>query len=143
MRQMRISLYIFCALFLTAPIYALTTKSDDENKDGIPDRWFTMNGSVVIDFQSDRNFDGQVDQKTEYSARGEVKYEEYDFNYDGAMDDFYHYNELGELIRREIDSDYDTKVDLWVYLSDGIYVKKVERDTDNDGKADWTKEYGR
>jgi hypothetical protein len=133
---------VICGSFLILPLPGLTTRSEDENEDGIPDRWFTMNGSMVVDYTADRNFDGEVDQKTHYSDIGEVAYEEFDFNFDGAMDDFYFYNAFGELIRREIDSDYDRKVDIWVYLTDGIYVRKMERDTDNDGVADWTKEYG-
>ena len=143
MTVMKTVLALFWAFLLTLPLSALTTKSEDENKDGVPDRWLEMNGSILMSYSVDRNYDGEVDQKTEYSDKGDVQYEEYDFNYDGVMDDFYFYNALGELVRREIDSDYDSNVDIWVYLSEGIYVKKMERDTDNDGSVDWTKEYGK
>lgn len=126
-----------CSVWL--PAAELVTS--DENSDGVVDRWYSMEGLVILEYTADRDFDGAVDHRMLYDQEGLPTYEELDFNLDGAMDDFYFYTN-GALNRREIDSNYDSKTDIWVYLCEGVYVEKIEQDTDYDGEIDRITAYG-
>lgn len=132
-------LLLFCA---ACAAYATSTYALDNNDDGKPDQWFTMDGDRVLTMQRDRDFDGVIDYNARYNGNKEIETEEFDFNYDGRMDDFYYYDHDGLLERQEIDSNFDDKIDIWVYLYQGMYIKKYERDVDYDGKIDLIKEYG-
>ena len=131
---------IALGLTLAAALTAAELRSDDENGDGKPDRWFVVSNGRVVEYRADTDFDGRVDALVRYSAADRTEYEEYDYNLDGTMDDFYFY-EAGRLARRQIDSNFDGKVDLWLTLADGRYVEKLERDSDFDGTADVVKDY--
>ena len=139
-KNLRFPVFIFLFLLGSVALYSLTDRTTDGNKDGRPDVWYVLNGNVVVEYRSDRNFDGAVDHRSEYDDSGLISFEEYDLNYDGQMDDFYFYSR-GELVRQEIDSNYDYIVDIWIHLYQGIYVRKVERDKDYDGTVDWVKDY--
>ena len=127
-------------LFFGVCFFAYGNYSYDSNEDGSPDQWYNTMGSKVLSFESDRNFDGTIDQKTDYDGYDNVVYEEYDFNFDGVMDVFYYYDK-GILARQEIDSNFDTSIDIYVYIYKGIYIRRVERDLDHDGEIDHVKNY--
>jgi hypothetical protein len=112
----------------------------DDNGDGKPDQWYTLNQGELLEYEADRNFDGLVDYKAEFAGGDRLLYEEFDFNFDGEMDDFYYFEE-GLLVRQEIDTNFDREIDMWIYLDEGIYVKRIERDLDFDGKIDRVKDY--
>lgn len=137
MRKTLIGLGLALAAALLA---AAELRTDDENGDGKPDRWFVINNGNIVEYRADTDFDGRVDTLVRYAGADRLEYEEYDYNLDGAMDDFYFY-ESGQLKRREVDSNFDGKVDLWVHLKDGRYVERLERDTDFDGTPDVLKDY--
>ena len=141
-KNLRFPAFVILCLLASASLYSLTDRTTDSNQDGQPDVWYILDGSVILQYRSDRNYDGTVDQRSEYDNSGLISYEEYDFNYDGLMDDFYYYDR-GVLIRQEIDSNHDEHVDIWIHLYQGIYVRKVERDKDCDGSVDWVKDYDR
>ncbi len=131
---------IVAGLALAVSLSAAELRSDDENGDGKPDRWFVIQNGVVLEYRADKDFDGRVDTLVRYASADRTEYEEYDFNLDGLMDDFYFY-EGGRLKRREVDSNFDGRVDLWVMLSDGRYIERIERDTNFDGVVDVVKDY--
>ena len=139
----RNSLKIFYIIFLFILPFALFGQNeftDDENNDGKPDEWYTMEDGIIRRIESDRNYDGEVDSITVYSKDGQKEYEELDFNYDGNMDDFYYYFE-GVLIKHEIDSNYDSLIDIWFEIEGGRFVKLMQRDVDFDGEIDIRNEY--
>jgi len=123
-----------------ATLFAAELRTDDENGDGKPDRWFVFNNGNLAEYRADTDFDGRIDALVRYAGADRLEYEEYDYNRDGAMDDFYFY-EGGLLKRREVDSNFDGKVDLWAYLKDGRYLERMERDTNFDGTVDVLKDY--
>ena len=139
---MKVPVIVILTLCITLTGYTASTYSLDNNDDGQPDQWFTMDGDEVVEMEMDRDYDGNVDYAVRYNGNTEVAFEKYDFNHDGRMDDFYYYDEDGLLSRQEIDSNFDDKIDIWVYLYQGMYIKKFERDVDYDGKIDLIKEYG-
>jgi hypothetical protein len=131
---------IALGLTLAAALSAAELRSDDENGDGKPDRWFVINNGRVVEYRADTDFDGRVDALVRYAANDRTEYEEYDYNLDGSMDDFYFY-EGGQLKRREVDSNFDGRIDLRVELSEGRYIERMERDSNFDGTMDLVKDY--
>ena len=120
---------------LTGWLFALTGYTLDENKDGKPDVWLLKDRGVVREFRADRNFDGKIDQISQFDGGSRLTHEEYDYNFDGEMDDFYFF-EGGMLVKHEIDSNFDKVIDMRVYLHEGMYIKRIERDEDFDGEMD-------
>ena len=111
--------YMFLLIFVVLIHVASAETSQrtmDDNSDGKPDQWYTIEQGVLLEYQADRNFDGLVDYKAEFIGSDQRLYEEFDFNYDGDMDDFYYFEE-GTLARQEIDTNFDMKVDMWVYFA--------------------------
>lgn len=131
---------LFIFLFIIISLHASVEYTSDQNNDGKPDQWFLLENGIIIRIDSDRNYDGIIDNSLIYNDQGVMEYEELDYNYDGEMDDFYFFEE-GVLSRREIDSNYDSEIDIWILLDDGRYVKKLERDVDFDGELDIVKVY--
>ncbi len=139
MTRVCIFLLLFGAL-LHGTVAETIQRSIDDNNDGKPDQWYTMNSGVMLAYEADRNFDGLVDHKAEFLDGDRLLYEEFDFNYDGQMDDFYYFEE-GLLARQEIDTNFDGQIDMWIYLDKGVYIRRIERDLDFDGKVDRVKDY--
>ncbi len=139
MSRVSIFLLIF-GVILHVGVAETLRRTMDDNRDGDPDQWYTMEQGVLLEYQADRNFDGLVDYKAEFLDSDKLLYEEFDFNYDGDMDDFYYFEE-GILSRQEIDTNFDRQIDLWIYLHRGMYVRRIERDIDFDGKVDIVIDY--
>ncbi len=138
--KIRTSLIIFLLIVLHFNVLASVEYTSDQNNDGEPDQWFLMENGIIIRIESDRNYDGIIDNVLIYNENGIMEYEELDYNYDGIMDDFYYFEE-GLLAIREIDSNYDEEIDIRVLLEEGKYVRRIERDTNFDGELDLIKEY--
>lgn len=137
--------YIFLLIFgiiLHAAVAETSLRTMDDNKDGKPDQWYTIEQGVVLEYQADRNFDGLVDYKAEFLDSDRLLYQEFDFNYDGNMDDFYYFEE-GILSHQEIDTNFDQQIDMWIHLHKGIYVSRIERDLDFDGNIDRVTDYNK
>jgi hypothetical protein len=127
-------------LLLHSAVSETSVRTMDDNNDGKPDQWYTLEKGVLLTYKADRNFDGLIDYRAEFAEDDRLSYEEFDFNYDGEMDDFYFFEE-GVLTRQEIDTNFDRQIDMWIYLQRGMYVKRIERDTDFDGRIDRVKDY--
>lgn len=124
----------------------LVCREADLNGDGIKDvvRFYTDEGRPRTE-ESDRDFDGRMDQVT-YFEHGRVARLEQDTNGDGRVDTKIFY-EAGVPVRSERDlagrSTADTwQPDRWEYFEDGRLIR-MGTDLDGDGRVDvWDRDDG-
>jgi hypothetical protein len=96
----------------------LTLLTADLNKDGKPDTWTYMNGTIPVRTEQDSNGDGKID-RWEYL------------------------DEAGKLVKAENSATGDhSRISRWETYENGILVL-VEEDTNGDGRPDkWEKHRG-
>lgn len=108
----------------------------DTNNDGRIDRWHTFAGKnrVLVETDSDLNFDGKIDQKEFYVSGGEMTKKLIDRNYDGIIDQWEFPRSVGGLVYLiRMDDDFDGRVDKVVrqyyFKQKGAYTTyRVDRD---------------
>ena len=125
----------------------LVCREADLNGDGIKDvvRFYTDEGRPQSE-ESDRDFDGRMDQVT-YFEHGRVARVEQDTNGNGRVDTKIYY-EAGSPVRSERDlagrsSADNWQPDRWEYFEDGHLIR-MGTDIDGDGRVDvWDRDDGR
>ena len=84
----------------------------DKNVDGKPDLWTRFKGGNRAETEEDKDFDGQVDKRYYYTAKGATYRTEEDMNKDGKPDRFrYLPKATRELVLKEEDRNFDDKID--------------------------------
>jgi hypothetical protein len=123
----------------TASRLILICREADVNHDGLIDviRIYDDDGRPTRE-DSDRNFDGTVDQVTLYQS-GEVVQHEFDNNFDGRVDTKVFYSK-GQPVRAERDltgrsTDTHWLPDRWEYFEGGKLVR-MGTDLDGDSRVD-------
>jgi len=116
----------------------------DTNEDGVMDQTVFYKGGKKIRRESDKNFDGKVDQWDYYDEEGIYRRTAKDTNGDGQPDRW-RYTEGPGVMLREVDRNFDGKVDrrqLTQFMMDRrlniprhLYIWK-EEDNDFDGVID-------
>ncbi len=143
--MIRTTLAIVLLFMFVLPLWGVDIPAgasvQDDDSDGMADRWETVNDKGGLSIYLDTNGDGDVDFLLDHDDAGYKYYEAMDYNHDGLLDDFYFYAKE-VLLRREIDTNFDGDVDVWVYLTEGVYILSYERDTDFDGEIDLRKSFG-
>jgi len=77
---------IASAFLLWAYNSPVDTRTADYNRDGRPDEWVYWRGETVSRVDVDRDHDGIVDAKYDYSARNSVEKGEFDNDFDGTFE---------------------------------------------------------
>jgi len=156
---------IASAFLLWAYNSPFDTRTADYNRDGYPDEWVYWRGETVSRIDVDRNHDGEVDAKYDYSARNSVEKGEFDNDFDGTFEYVSEYK-YAQPYFDEIDVNGDGQPDRRYHYSDGVLtridmfrpstrivrksqtyengVKLIEArwDSDNDGMLDVLITYG-
>jgi len=117
----------------------LICRETDLNADGKKDviRYYDDDGQSLRE-DSDRNFDGRIDNSTAYQ-HNKIVLQEQDNNFDGAIDSRIYYRD-GKPIRAERDTSARSegnkfRPDRWEYYEDGRLVR-MGTDLDGDGTVD-------
>jgi len=156
---------IASAFLLWAYNSPVSTRTADYNRDGEPDEWICWRGEAVSRIDIDRNHDGEVDARYDYSSRNSLEKSEFDNDFDGTFEYMSEYKYAQPRVD-EIDVTGDGQSDRRYHYVDGVLtridmfvpstrivrksqtyengVKLVEArwDSDNDGVLDTLISYG-
>jgi hypothetical protein len=160
-----IGVAVASAFLLWAYNSPVDTRTADYNRDGNPDEWVYWRGETVSRVDVDRDHDGVVDAKYDYSARNSVEKGEFDNDFDGTFEYVSEYK-YAQPYFDEIDVNGNGQPDRRYHYRDGVLtridmfrpstrivrksqtyengVKLVEArwDSDNDGVLDTLITYG-
>jgi hypothetical protein len=118
----------------------------DRDKDGQPDAWLFMDGTIAERAELDDNFDGAVDRWEHYDTavaqsagdggipRGTLVRAEQATRFDGVVSRWERY-ETGELASVEEDTTGDGRPDKWETWADGT-LRTIALDTTGTGRPD-------
>lgn len=106
-----------CFAWLRAPARELET---DRNKDGIVDeRWEYSLARAPLENTLDRNFDSRMDVRFFFDAQGDVTRSETDDDFDGVFESRHQFR-FNESVRSEVDTDGDKLIDLVMDYRNGV-----------------------
>lgn len=106
----------------------------DYNADGTFDSFSYYEGGRILRAQSDRNFDGNIDEWLYYDREGTIDREEVDVNFDGKVDNSSTYHQ-GLPATGQDDTNFDGQPDAWFNYRDGVIIAS-RQDSDFDGSPD-------
>lgn len=156
---------IASAFLLWAYNSPVSTHTADYNRDGETDEWVYWRGETVSRVDVDRNHDGEVDARYDYSPRNSVEKGEFDNDFDGTFEYVSEYkyaqprfdeidiNGNGQPDRRYHYVDgVLTKIDMFIpstrvvrkseTYENGVKLIEARWDSDNDGVLDTLITYG-
>jgi len=156
---------IASAFLLWAYNSPVKTYTADYNRDGQTDEWVYWRGETVSTVDVDRNHDGSIDAKFNYSPRNSVEKAEFDNDFDGTFEYVSDYK-YAQPYLDEIDVDGDgqpdrqhhyvngvlTRIDMFIpstgivrksqTYENGVKLHEARWDSDNDGVLDTVIRYG-
>ncbi len=100
----------------------VSTRTADYNRDGYADEWVYWRANHLSRVDVDRNHDGEVDSRYDYSVRNSVETAEFDNDFDGAFEYVSQYRYAQPRLD-EIDVDGDGKPDRRYHYVHGVLTK--------------------
>jgi len=98
------------------------TRTADYNRDGYPDEWVYWRGETVTRVDVDRDHDGVVDAKYDYSARNSIEKGEFDNDFDGTFEYVSEYK-YAQPYFDEIDVNGNGQTDRRYHYRDGVLTR--------------------
>ncbi|GEM_PF-3469828 len=114
--------------------------TEDNNHDKNPDVYFYRKEGKLFRINSDRNFDGKLDEWIDATDE-RWQFRKADDNYDRIVDVMETYSEKGTIQIRERDLDRDSKIDFKEFFNSDSRLEHSEQDTNKDEKSDVWKYY--
>lgn len=114
--------------------------TEDNNHDEKPDVYLYRKEGKLFRINSDRNFDGKLDEWID-ADNERWQFRKADDNYDRIVDVAETYSEKGTIQIRERDLDRDSKFDFKEFFDSESRLEHSEQDTNRDGKPDVWKYY--